>query len=98
MPNIARKDGRGTGRTMNALRSMPPGGVYVWCNSTLDYPKRLAKVLNRSDVQIVSPDWLSNGRYHGTELSGICLDHALRMNDILARAHYAALLRVRSAA
>ena len=58
----------------------PVGAVYIWCNSRLDYPKHLARHLRREDLKIVSMDWLKDEKWRGLELSGICVDHAVRMD------------------
>ena len=54
----------------------PKGSVFVWCNSHIDYPLRLAKTLGRTDLQIISPGQLELGRFRGAKVSGVVLDHA----------------------
>lgn len=66
---------RGTGRTTDAMKSAPIRAVYVWGNAALDYPRALARTLGRTDLEIVSPSWLTDDRWRGRELSGIILDH-----------------------
>lgn len=72
---------RGSGVTTSQIQSLPHGGVFVWCNSQLDYPKRLAATLGRSDIQIVSPSWLEDGRWRGMRLKGLHIDRAANLND-----------------
>lgn len=70
------KNKRGSGRTSNAMNQAPENAVYVWCDRHLDYPKRLARHLGRSDLQIVRPEWIVNERWRGQMFSGIIVDHA----------------------
>ena len=58
----------------------PKGAVFVWVNSALEYPRRLAHTLGRNDLEIVGPLWFSDHRFYGRELSGIVLDHAARLS------------------
>jgi hypothetical protein len=51
---------RGTGRTTAQMRAAPQNAVFVWCNNHLHYPAALAKHLGRTDLEIVSPDWLND--------------------------------------
>jgi hypothetical protein len=85
---------RRDGSTMRQMLDAPHGSVYVWLNGQLDYPKALAITLARSDLQIVSPAWLENGKWIGTRVSGIVLDHAFVMNERQYRAWQHALTRV----
>lgn len=70
---------RGTGRTTRQMQQAPIGAVYIWCNNLLDYPKRLADKLGRSDLKIVGTEWLENRRWRGVEISGLDIDHAARL-------------------
>lgn len=66
---------RGSGQTTRAMREAPKNAVYVWCNSVLLYPRRLAAAIGRSDLQIEMPSFLSE-RAFGRNYSGIVMDHA----------------------
>lgn len=66
----------GEGTTTSQMTSSPKRSVFVWVNSQLDYPRRLAKKLNREDLEIVSPNWLSNDQWIGRTFPAIVLDHA----------------------
>lgn len=68
---------RGTGITSKQMTDAPILAVYVWCNGHLWYPQLLAKRLKREDLEIVSPDWILNGRWQNRNLTGIVVDHAL---------------------
>lgn len=69
--------GRGSGKTRNQLLNAPREAVFVWANGHLDYPRRLAAQLGRSDIKIVSPDWVVDRRWVGTEMTAVILDHDL---------------------
>jgi len=87
---------RGTGRTTEQMRNAPPDSIYVWCNHHLDYPKLLARRLDRYDLRIMSPSAaLERG---GERLLGlhryIVLDHALWDHAISTEMHQG-IVRVR---
>lgn len=67
----------GTGRTSRQMSAAPKDAFFIWCNSRVDYAKALAYHLNRGDLHVRSPDWLSGERWHGMRITGIVLDHAL---------------------
>lgn len=66
---------RGTGRTAEQMKMAPKGAIFVWCNSAMDYPRRLARSAGRSDLKIVAPSWLSRERLMGF-YGDVVLDHA----------------------
>jgi hypothetical protein len=45
---------RQTGITTQHMKAAPKGAIFVWLNSHLDYPRRLAEHLGRQDLVIVS--------------------------------------------
>jgi hypothetical protein len=45
---------RQTGVTTAQMTRAPQGAIYVWPNSNLNYPRRLADHLGRRDLKIVS--------------------------------------------
>jgi hypothetical protein len=49
-----------TGRTTKQMLKAPQRAIYVWPNHDLEYPKQLAKTLNRTDLIIVGPSWLQD--------------------------------------
>lgn len=75
------KHGRGVGNTTRQLRSAPQKAVFVWVNHSLHYPRDLARKLQREDIEIVSPDWLTDKRWAGREFSAIILDHAAHLTS-----------------
>lgn len=87
---------RGNGSTTNQMLSAPMGAIFVWCNGHLDYPCRLARELNRGDLEVVSPDWLTDRRWAGRQLTGIVVDHAACFNDRQKVAMELANLRIRT--
>ena len=66
---------RGTGITTRQMLAAPQGSIYIWCNSSLDYPRHLAAHLGRQDLQIYSPQWLEHG-WVGYKFSSVILDHS----------------------
>lgn len=80
-PDQLIQPGRGVGNTTRQMQAAPQKSVLVWVNHHLGYPKDLAQKLDRSDLQIVSPDWLSDKRWAGLELTGITLDHATSLTN-----------------
>lgn len=71
---------RGQGTTTCQMKSATFNAVYVWLNDRLAYPNDIARELGRTDIQIVSPSWLSYKNICGRTFSGIILDHATRLN------------------
>lgn len=49
---------RQRGTTTQQMRHAKPGSIFVWCNHALDYPRELARYLDRDDLRVVGPDWL----------------------------------------
>lgn len=72
---------RGTGRTTNQMKLTIDKSIFVWCNENLNYPKQLARELNK-DLEIVGPRWFEdNYKWAGRKLIGITIDHAANLND-----------------
>lgn len=93
--NVIRQTKRGDGTTTKQMLATPVGGVYIWCNHHLDYPTELAKKLKRTDLQIVSPMWLSEDRWRGKVLPGLALDHATDLTDEQVDSYHLAVGHVR---
>lgn len=70
---------RQLGRTTQRLSAAPISAVYIWCNSNLEYPKYLARKLQRTDLFIVSPSWLTEYRWRGQTFNDVIVDHALNL-------------------
>lgn len=64
------------GRTTELMLTAKQKTIFIWCNSHLDYPKQLAKFLDRTDLEIVRPEWLTSQKWRGRYFSDIVLDHA----------------------
>jgi len=86
---------RGTGRTTRQMVAAQKEAIYIWANNQLAYPARLASAIGRNDLRIVSPEWITEGRFRGLELSGLVLDHATRLNTDEWNSYGEALARVR---
>lgn len=69
---------RQSGRTTQQILDAPRDSVYVWCNSQINYPLRLAEYLDRSDIHVVPLSWLRNGNLYDGPL---VIDHACNMNE-----------------
>jgi len=90
-------DDRGSGRTTQQMLNAPLNSVFIWCNHRIDYPKRLACDLNRNDLVVVPPSWLSSCDWVGQTLTGIVIDHAAKLTG--SQQHYLikAIERIRQA-
>ena len=72
---------RGTGITTKQMKEAPQDAVYIWANSDLHYPKRLAHELGRDDLKIERPSCLEDERFfRGWHPSAVVLDHAMELN------------------
>lgn len=66
---------RGSGRTTKQMLEAPIASIFVWpVPRSLDYARHLAHHLNRTDLEIISPDGLE--RLKGTRRRSIIVDHA----------------------
>lgn len=71
---------RCTGRTVRQMREAPINAVFISCKSAMvEHDKYMAQKHGRPDLQIVGSSWLTSNRWQGLTLSGIVLDHALRL-------------------
>lgn len=69
---------RGTGRTTEILKSLPEGGVFIWCTSDISYPKALCRYINRTDIRVEPASTFKYlHRLYGRKLTGLEIDHAL---------------------
>lgn len=68
-------DDRRQGRTQSQMMDAPRGAIYVWVNGALGYPIDLARSLDRTDLEIVSPAWITHSRLAGINRV-VCVDHA----------------------
>lgn len=87
---------RGTGRTTLMMLHAPPHAVFVWCSDFVDYPRRLAQQIGRSDLEIVGPSWLTDRRFAGRNLSGVVVDHAVDLDRRQVEAMIDSFAQVRS--
>lgn len=72
---------RGLGHTTHQIENAPEGAFYVWCNEKTNYARDLARVLNRSDLQIMPAGWIWAARYTAHQ-KPIVIDHALNVGRI----------------
>lgn len=84
-----------TGKTTTQIKNAPKGAVFIWCNGTLGYPKDLARSLDREDLLVVGPSYVSNLRSYAST-KPVVVDHAARFTleqwAILDRLHARGLL------
>ncbi len=86
---------RGDGTSTKQMKAAVENAVYVWLNADLDYPRHLAKKLNRDDLKIVAPSWLEQRRFVGLELTDVILDHAYVPDIRTYKCFKEALARIR---
>lgn len=67
---------RQTGRTTQQMKDAPHGALFIWCTGDTRYPKALARLLGRDDLQIVPLSFLSGPSGLGRTFTGLVLDHA----------------------
>lgn len=70
---------RGTGQTTDQMRSAAKNAVFVWCASNLDYPRRLADSIGRSDLEIITPSQMHT-RLCGRRVAEVVVDHAAELD------------------
>jgi hypothetical protein len=67
---------RGTGRTTRQMEAMPLNGIFISCHhDACHYDKNLTRKINRADIQVVPPSWVTSDRWRGNAYSAIVLDH-----------------------
>lgn len=74
--------GRQSGRTTDQILNAPHGALFVWCNSVCSYPRGLAGFLGRTDLVVVSPQWLNRDSWRGCRFSGVVVDHAAHLTSL----------------
>lgn len=74
------KSMRQTGVTTEQMKKAPEGATYVWPNTHLHYPRRLAEHLGRHDLVIVSAGSVRRETVEGSRIS-LVVDHATRWTD-----------------
>jgi hypothetical protein len=62
--------------TTQQMLDAPPHAILVWCNSSLTYPRNLARYLKRPDLIIVPRHWLCSIDVHSTK-GPVVLDHSI---------------------
>lgn len=76
---------RQTGFTSRQMQSAPKGAAFVWCNSHLYYPQKLAQHLGRTDLEVRPLQWLLNmPNLAGSVLNGVVVDHAAPQSSQLS--------------
>lgn len=68
------------GTTTRQMLDAPQDSIYVWPDHHLAYPATLALLLDRTDLRIVSPGWLTPEHILGEHpLPTIIRDHAAQL-------------------
>ena len=71
MPN-----NRSTGRTTRQMEALPIGSVFIsCCEQAVYYDTQLARKLDRTDIKVVPPRWVTGMKWQGQSYPGIALDH-----------------------
>ncbi|MGE0329736.1 MAG: hypothetical protein AB7P37_03475 [Ramlibacter sp.] len=70
---------RQAGATTQQMMAAPIGAIFVWCNGRLDYPRALAMHLQREDLEIVAPYWLTRHTARTARPRSMVIDHAARL-------------------
>lgn len=70
-------DQRGIGRTTKQMQAAPQAAIFVWCDSSLYYPKYLARRLGRKDLRVVPASWLTASMWGTSPDTHVVIDHAL---------------------
>lgn len=89
------KMARGEGTTTRQMQEAPQNAVFIWCNDVLEYPRRVAARIGRTDLKIVGPVWLDDERWRGLEPTSIVADHALILDGNRRVSYQRALIQVR---
>jgi hypothetical protein len=70
---------RGTGRTTRQMQRAPHGAIYIVCHGL---PQRYrARDIGRDDLEIVTPNWLTDRKWAGLNLTGIVVDHSVWLTE-----------------
>jgi|688.fasta_scaffold14014_1 hypothetical protein len=70
-----------TGRTTLQIERSPPGATYVWPNANFNYPVRLSRQLNRTDLKFVPASWIRRESFAGRRSLDIAIDHHVRLSS-----------------
>lgn len=87
---------RGTGRTTEQIVNAPLHSVFVWCNGQMHYPRCLVRRMNRTDIKVVPPSWITSHEWRGKTLTGVTVDHALKLTPEQYESLNVILSRVRT--
>ncbi len=74
---------KNSGRTSKQMLEAPQNSYYVWGSRCLDYPRKLAKHLGRSDLRIVGKKWLSYSTQPDDFMSHTIMDHAVPIRNCI---------------
>lgn len=70
---------RGDGATARQMLGAPRHAFYIWCNTNLMYPQQLARLLGRTDLWIIAPEYIEK-RLAGRGKIDIVIDHATHLS------------------
>ena len=87
---------RGNGRTTRQMKAAAPGAIFIWLNENTRIAKSIAVTADRADLKIVGPSWLDDRRWRGLELTGITVDHAVRLTHDQWESLWDAKIRIRT--
>lgn len=97
--------GRGTGRTTQAIHFLPTDSIYI-----IGHSDRISRMIyfldsiNRRDIRLVGPDWILESKFRAFQYPGLGLDHdtlnCIDIRDIIpfCQLYKAALARIQISA
>lgn len=75
------------GHTASAIEHAPKNSIYVWGTMDTYYPRQLATYLNREDLTIVGPEFMTRTVLGGLRCN-VVIDHAAKLSDTQVQALY----------
>lgn len=71
MPNL-----RSTGRTTRQMQALPKGSIFIsCCHQAVYYDVQLTRKLDRRDIVVVPPSWVTSMKWQEMTYPGLALDH-----------------------
>lgn len=66
---------RGSGTTTGQMKNAPKNAIFVWHSDNTEYPKALARSIDRNDLKIVGPSCINSRKWLGLNYSAVVVDH-----------------------
>lgn len=89
---------RGTGRTTRQMEALPIGSIFIsCCHQAVYHDVQLTRKLDRPDITVVPPSWVTGMKWQAMRYPGLALDHYYftmnKFDDLFC--HYLELARAR---